>query len=63
MHLQLAFEEISVGVSVSYFRMIIMLSAPSLLIGVSLSEPHTSETALQDVCTCMSGTTDHIPNT
>ena len=25
-------------------------------IGASLSEPHTSVTALQDVCMCMSGT-------
>ena len=26
------------------------------LVGVNLSEPHTSVTALQDACTCMSGT-------
>ena len=26
--------------------------------GTSLSKPHTSETALQDACICMSGMTD-----
>ena len=30
------------------------------LIGASLSEPHASETALQDACMCMFGTTDYI---
>ena len=32
----------------------------SAIIGVSLSEPHTSGTALQDECVCMSAC-GHIP--
>ena len=32
------------------------------IIGVSLSEPYTSVTALQDVCVCMYLQYDHIPN-
>ena len=36
---------------------VMLLSLQSLchVIGASLSEPHTSVTALQDACTCMSG--------
>ena len=39
-----------------------LVSNSCLLIGASLNEPHTSGTALQDVCvcTCMSAS-DHIP--
>ena len=33
-----------------------------MFIGASLSEPHTSVTALRDACTCMYVRYDHIPN-